>query len=189
MHFGLPCGSASTFRLLPMRLFFLLLRTSLALGLLVWVIRRLQWEEIAGFDWAGISLGWLGLAFLLGGLSLLGWAGRWWWFVRVYGLRVPFRELLRLTMFADFFNLYFLGPLGADGVRLPSIAQPGDSVIIVNDTGSTIKVWPPTRSAAIGVPGTSFGSAVAGASYAHTTYAVVRYTCYGGGLWMVNKSA
>ena len=39
---------------------------------------------------------------------------------------------------------------GADGVRLPSIAQPGDSVIIVNDTGSTIKVWPPTSSAAIG---------------------------------------
>lgn len=106
-----------------MRLFFLLLRTSLALGLLVWVIRRLQWEEIAGFDWAGISLGWLGLAFLLGGLSLLGWAGRWWWFVRVYGLRVPFRELLRLTMFADFFNLYFLGPLGADGVRLLHLAR------------------------------------------------------------------
>jgi glycosyltransferase 2 family protein len=100
-----------------------LLRTALALGLLVWVIRRLQWEEIAGFDWAGISLGWLGLAFLLGGLSLLGWAGRWWWFVRVYGLRVPFRELLRLTMFADFFNLYFLGPLGADGVRLLHLAR------------------------------------------------------------------
>ena len=78
---------------------------------------------------------------------------------------------------------------GADGVRLPSFAQPGDSVIIVNDTGSTVKVWPPTSSAAIGVPGTSFGSAVAGASYAHTTYAVVRYTCNGGGLWMVNKSA
>jgi hypothetical protein len=78
---------------------------------------------------------------------------------------------------------------GADGVRLPRIAQPGDSVIIVNDTGSTVKVWPPTSSAAIGVPGTSFGSAVAGASYAHTTYAVVCYTCYGGGLWMVNKSA
>ena len=101
-----------------MSLLFRLLRIALALGLLVWVIRRLQWEEIAGFDWAGISLGWLGLAFLFGGLSLLGWAGRWWWFVRVYRLRVPFRELLRLTMFADFFNLYFLGPLGADGVRL-----------------------------------------------------------------------
>lgn len=76
---------------------------------------------------------------------------------------------------------------GADGVRLPA-AQPGDSVIIINDTGSTIKVWPPV-GAAIGVPGTSFGSATANASYAHTTYAVVRYTCYSATLWAVNKSA
>lgn len=101
-----------------MRLFLRLLRIVLAAGLLAWVLWRLQWQEIIHFDWAGISFGWLGIAFLFGGLSLLGWAGRWWWFVRVYGLHVPFRELLRLTMFADFFNLYFLGPLGADGVRL-----------------------------------------------------------------------
>lgn len=106
-----------------MRLLFRLLRIALAIGLLAWVLRRLQWEEIAHFDWAGISFGWLGIAFLFGGLSLLGWAGRWWWFVRVYGLYVPFRELLRLTMFADFFNLYFLGPLGADGVRLLHLAR------------------------------------------------------------------
>ena len=101
-----------------MRTLLRLLRIALAIGLLAWVLRWLHWQEIVHFDWAGISFGWLGIAFLFGGLSLLGWAGRWWWFVRVYGLRVPFRELLRLTMFADFFNLYFLGPLGADGVRL-----------------------------------------------------------------------
>lgn len=76
---------------------------------------------------------------------------------------------------------------GADGVRLPA-AQPGDTIIVVNDTGSTVKVWPPV-GAAIGVPGTSFGSAVANASYAHTTYAVVAYTCYSSSLWMLNKSA
>lgn len=101
-----------------MRLFLRLLRIALAFGLLAWVLRRLQWEEVVHFEWADISPGWLAIAFLFGGLSLLGWAGRWWWFVRVYRLRVPFRELLRLTMFADFFNLYFLGPLGADGLRL-----------------------------------------------------------------------
>lgn len=109
--------------MIRVRLFFLLLRTALAVGLLGWVIRRLQWEQITRFDWTGLSLVWLGIAFLFGGLSLLGWAGRWWWFVRVYGLRVPFRELLRLTMFADFFNLYFLGPLGADGVRLLHLSR------------------------------------------------------------------
>lgn len=78
---------------------------------------------------------------------------------------------------------------GADGVRLPSFGQPGDTVTIVNDTGSTIKVWPPRSTAAIGVPGTSFGAAVAGTEYSHTTYAVVTYTCFSSTLWMVNKSA
>lgn len=101
-----------------MRRVFLLLRLLAALALLAWVVQRLRWEEIARFDWRNIDLGWLALAFGFGGLSLLGWAGRWWWFVRVYDLKVPFSKLLRLTFFADFFNLYFLGPLGADGVRL-----------------------------------------------------------------------
>ncbi len=106
-----------------MSLFFRLLRILLAVGMLAWVVRQMQWEQMARFDWTGLSPSWIGLAFFFGGLSLLGWAGRWWWFVRVYGLRVPFRELLRLTMFADFFNLYFLGPLGADGVRLLHLAR------------------------------------------------------------------
>jgi uncharacterized membrane protein YbhN (UPF0104 family) len=101
-----------------MRRLLTVLRLLAAAALLVWVLKRLRWEEIAAFEWHQIHLGWLGLAFAFGGLSLLGWAGRWWWFVRVYDLRVPFRTLLRLTFFADFFNLYFLGPLGADGVRL-----------------------------------------------------------------------
>ncbi len=94
------------------------LRFLCAAGLLWWVVHRLRVEEIMSFPWSSVDLRWLLLAFLLGGLSLLGWAGRWWWFLRVYGLRARFSELLRLTLFADFFNLYFLGPIGADGVRL-----------------------------------------------------------------------
>jgi len=78
---------------------------------------------------------------------------------------------------------------GANGVKLPTTGQPGDSLIVVNDTGSSINVFPPNSSAAIGVPGTSFGAAVAGNAYVHTTFAVVRYTCYSPTLWMVNKSA
>jgi len=76
---------------------------------------------------------------------------------------------------------------GSDGVRLPA-AQPGDSVIVINDTGSSIKVWPPV-GAAIGVPGTSFGSATSNAAYTQTLYAVVTFTCYSPTLWAVNKSA
>lgn len=78
---------------------------------------------------------------------------------------------------------------GSDGVRLPSIGQPGDSVLVINDTGSSIKVWPPTSSAAIGVPGTSFGAASAGAAYTQTLYAVVEFVCYSSTLWAVKKSA
>lgn len=97
---------------------FLLLRAFLAVALLAWVLHRLRWEEMAAFSWGSLRAGWLAAAFALGGLSVLGWAGRWWWFLRVYGVKARYGELLRLTLFADFFNLYFLGPLGADGIRL-----------------------------------------------------------------------
>jgi uncharacterized membrane protein YbhN (UPF0104 family) len=100
-----------------------LLRILCAAGLLWWVMHRLRLEEIVAFPWSSVDLRWLLLAFALGGLSLLGWAGRWWWFLRVYDVRAGFGDLLRLTLFADFFNLYFLGPLGADGVRLLGLTR------------------------------------------------------------------
>lgn len=106
-----------------LRHLFHLLRLLLAVGLLWWVLRRLRLEEIAAFDWSSIDFTWMAAAFGLGGLSLLGWAGRWWWFLRVYEIPARFGELLRLTFFADFFNLYFLGPLGADGVRLVGLSK------------------------------------------------------------------
>lgn len=97
---------------------FILLRAALAVGLMLWVLRKLRQEGAAELSWSAIDPAWLALAFLLGGLSVLGWAGRWWWFLRVYGVKARYGELLRLTLFADFFNLYFLGPIGADGIRL-----------------------------------------------------------------------
>ncbi len=97
---------------------FLLLRAALAVGLMLWVLRRLKLEGADELSWSALDPQWLALAFLLGGLSVLGWAGRWWWFLRVYGVKARYAELLRLTLFADFFNLYFLGPIGADGIRL-----------------------------------------------------------------------
>lgn len=94
------------------------LRIVCAILLLGWVIQRVPWADLQTFSWRDLNGRMLFLAFILGGLSVLGWAGRWWWFLRVYGLRPRYGELLRLTLFADFFNLYFLGPLGADGIRL-----------------------------------------------------------------------
>ena len=78
---------------------------------------------------------------------------------------------------------------GSDGVKLPA-ANPGSSVFVVNDTASTVKVWPPAGGA-IGIPGTSFGLAVADAAYSHTAWQNVQYTCIVGGaasLWAVQKS-
>ena len=79
---------------------------------------------------------------------------------------------------------------GSDGVRLPN-CEAGGSVIVINDTGSSIKVWPPLGGA-IQIPGTSFGSAVAGTAATHTLFSTVVYTCVVAGsasLWAINKSA
>jgi len=79
---------------------------------------------------------------------------------------------------------------GSDGVRLPN-CEAGGSVIVVNDTGSSIKVWPPTGGA-IQIPGTSFGLAVAGTAATHTLFSTVEYICVVAGsasLWAINKSA
>ncbi|MEN3943241.1 lysylphosphatidylglycerol synthase transmembrane domain-containing protein [Prosthecobacter sp. SYSU 5D2] len=100
------------------RYLFLAFRVIIAVALLIWVWNRLQKQGAGDVSLRGMDGGWLTAAFALGGVSVLGWAGRWWWFLRVYGLRAKYSELLRLTLFADFFNLYFLGPLGADGIRL-----------------------------------------------------------------------
>ncbi len=94
------------------------LRLLLGLALLAWVVHRIRWETLIAFSWSNLDYVWLLAALGLGGLSLLGWTWRWWWFLRVYELRPSYGKLLRLTFYADFFNLYFLGPLGADGVRL-----------------------------------------------------------------------
>lgn len=73
---------------------------------------------------------------------------------------------------------------GTKGVILTG--QVGDEIWIFNNSGSTLKVYPPT-GAAIAVPGTGLGSA--NAAYSHTTYAVCCYKCVTGTQWFVIKSA
>lgn len=79
---------------------------------------------------------------------------------------------------------------GADGVRLPA-ANPGSSVIVINDTSSSIKVWPPVGGA-IQIPGTSFGLAVVNTQTTQTLFSTIEYYCVVGGassLWAIMKSA
>lgn len=102
---------------------FLLLRVLLGLSLLVWGIRRVDWSPAAALDWSALNSPLLLAAIAAGGMSVLGWALRWHLFLRMAGVHPRFGETLRLTLFADFFNLYFLGPLGADGIRLLLLAR------------------------------------------------------------------
>ena len=79
---------------------------------------------------------------------------------------------------------------GSDGVTLPN-ANAGSSCVLINDTGSTIKVWPPTGGA-IQVAGTSFGLATVDAAYSLTTFATCEFICVVSGaasLWAIRKSA
>lgn len=79
---------------------------------------------------------------------------------------------------------------GSDGVLLPN-CNAGSSVMVINDTGSSIKVWPPVGGA-IQIPGTSFGLAVVNTAYTQTLFSNVTFTCVISGassLWAVTKSA
>lgn len=77
------------------------------------------------------------------------------------------------------------GADGTKGVTLPA-APLGDSVIVFNSSGSTLKVYPPS-GAAIAVPGTGLGTT--NAAYSHTTYACCEYFCVSSTQWLVQKSA
>ena len=74
---------------------------------------------------------------------------------------------------------------GTKGVQLSG--NIGDSVIVFNNSGSTLKVYPGSSSEAIAVPGTGLGTG--GAAYSHTTYAVVTYKKITSTQWLPSKSA
>ncbi len=79
---------------------------------------------------------------------------------------------------------------GSDSVKLPN-CNAGSSVIVINDTGSSIKVFPPTGGA-IQIPGTSFGLAVVNTQTTQTLFSTIEYFCVVAGassLWAITKSA
>lgn len=79
---------------------------------------------------------------------------------------------------------------GSDGALLPN-CNAGSSVIVVNDTGSSIKIWPPVGGA-IQIPGTSFGLAVVNTQTTQTLFSTIEYFCVVSGaasLWAIMKSA
>jgi glycosyltransferase 2 family protein len=96
----------------------LLLRLVCGVLLLWWAWRQVDAPLRQVMSTIRVDGAWLLPGIVLGGLAVAGWAMRWHLFLRLCGLRQTAGETLRLTLFADFFNFYFLGPLGADGLRL-----------------------------------------------------------------------
>lgn len=82
-------------------------------------------------------------------------------------------------------NCVVSGADGTKGVKLSG--NIGDTVVVFNNSGSTLKVYPGSTSEAIAVPGTGLGTG--GAAYSHTTYAVVEYKKITATQWLPNKSA
>ena len=77
------------------------------------------------------------------------------------------------------------GADGTKGVILPA-AEVGDFVVLINNSASALKVYPPT-GAAINVPGTSLGAA--NTAYSHTTFAGCIYRCFNSTQWVVLKGS
>lgn len=78
------------------------------------------------------------------------------------------------------------GADGTTGVILNAAADRRDSQMLVNNSASTLKVYPPV-GAALAVPGTGLGTV--NASYALTTFAAAIFTRISATQWIVNKSA
>jgi uncharacterized membrane protein YbhN (UPF0104 family) len=96
----------------------LLLRIACGVLLLWWAWRQVDSPMREVLSTIHLDWKWLLPGIVLGGLAVVGWGMRWHLFLRICGLEQPLGETLRATLFADFFNFYFLGPLGADGVRV-----------------------------------------------------------------------
>ncbi len=108
---------------LTRRHFFLLLRILCGVALLWWAWDQAHQPGMEALSEIDLNWRWMPVGVVLGGVALLLWAVRYQLFLRLCGLGLPFTETLRITLFADFFNLYFLGPLGADGLRLLMLSQ------------------------------------------------------------------
>lgn len=76
---------------------------------------------------------------------------------------------------------------GADGTKAVTLqGQPGDEVWLFNNSGSTLKVYPPV-GAAIAVVGTGLGTG--NAAFDQLTYKTTIYKCLTSTQWLANTSA
>ena len=103
----------------------LLLQSLVTLGLLVWIFwkadfRAKTWEELAAANpvWLAAGFGAAGVVNFLG-------AFRWGIFLRVLGVRLPAWQVLRLSFVGLFFNIFLVGAVGGDAVKVVWLVAKG----------------------------------------------------------------
>lgn len=92
-------------------------RLIVALAILCYLGYRLDWTEL-GRLLSTIQLGWITVAALLFGLTIVGASLRWQLLLRVQGLGLPLRDVFKLTLVGQFFNCFLLGAAGGDLVKI-----------------------------------------------------------------------
>jgi len=107
------------------RTLLILLQTGIALGLLGWIFREPSfrhqaWEVVTGADWRWFGLG-MGIALVDG---LIGTA-RWRLFLSMNGIHLPWWKTVQVNYIGLFFNLFFVGSVGGDAVKVLILAAEG----------------------------------------------------------------
>lgn len=97
-------------------LIWLLVRILATAGILYWVARSQEWEELRGAFASLEWWAWLGALFLYLGAQTMS-AVRWHALSCAMGLKAPFRSFLRLYFLGMFFNLFLPTSIGGDVVR------------------------------------------------------------------------
>lgn len=93
-----------------------LIRAAIGIGLLGFVLSRLDPKEILGVL-RGIHGGYLALAFFWQAIAKLVWTDRWREILLATGIRHRFRDLLALVLIGLFFNSFLPTSIGGDLVR------------------------------------------------------------------------
>ncbi len=104
------------------RALFLFLRTSITLGILAYFARKLDWNTVLMEIW-GLDYGYIAAAVITAGASHVLSAVRWWYLLKVQSINLPLSIATKLTFIGQFFNLFLLGSVGGDAVKLLYIVR------------------------------------------------------------------
>jgi len=103
----------------------LLFQVLVSLGLLAWLFGRKDLRGRFAEVITHAHSGWLLLGFLVAGFGIFLGIFRWGIILRMLGLEVSTRDLLRMGLVGLFFNSFLLGAIGGDAVKVLWLAGRG----------------------------------------------------------------